>query len=224
MGSTSRPIKEFQTSRPENDYEGADDVVPALDYSSQYVTRAMRWQTYDVETSCDDCSRGANGLLGSDEFQGRGYVMKFPANEIFRNIHISEMASLFYNTGSAGNHNENEEQSDSEYPYLGQQGFGFGGTMITKEQQSKTDSPYDPLDEQEYPDDFEPGITADVNVGNWDLLDFATGSIAQDDTTGDYLPWENCGAWSTNGTSDHPAGIGCRLWGLYDSNFTPGLV
>ncbi|MBI2415222.1 MAG: VWA domain-containing protein [Candidatus Kerfeldbacteria bacterium] len=169
-----------------------DNVGDYNEIDNGYRVRALRWQVPDVFD------------VNTERDYDHAMIARIPANEILRNIHISEIESIIYNTGSAG---ETGGVTD-EYKYWGQLGYGA-------DLENASVSPYDRT--PAYPDDPTNCGSYDCSAyGNWVLTDFFEGSISRNDATGDYEPWNDCAGFDVE-----VPGFGCRNWGLYDSEFLP---
>ncbi|MBI4407332.1 MAG: VWA domain-containing protein [Candidatus Kerfeldbacteria bacterium] len=129
----------------------------------------------------------------------RGVIIRLPANEILRNIHASEMAGISFNPGNAGSGSDSED----EYQVWGQ----LNGD--TDDQ-----GPYD-----------QSGAT-DGNSGNIWLTDLLQGAIEYTEITDgtgqpatEVLNKGNCYSYASGSGNEDKMGFGCRVWGLWDSNF-----
>lgn len=192
----------------------------------------MRWQTHDPYdaaggSTCNPDGFGGctwEGEYGDDgvnynQRYGSSLVTRLPANEQLRNIHVSEIDSIIFNTGSAGDANPND--GDQEYQWWGQLGYDSG-------RETESAATGDPVKEyvdangDEVTDLTDCGTLPCQKYGNWVLTDFEAGSVFQDGT--DYQPWNNCQYIRQDGGvggdfQEDVMGVGCRLWGLYESNF-----
>ncbi len=148
-------------------------------------------------------------------------VVRLPASEVLRNVHVSEIESIIFNTGSAGFGDESVSNGP-EWTYWGQLGK-TGDTGLTGATADVTETYVDGDGNAINPEDNdnECGTNGfDCNkYGNWVISDFAEGSINQNDD-GSQKPWEDCYAYRANdGLDIDTMGIGCRVWGAYDSNY-----
>lgn len=187
----------------------------------------MRWQTHDPYDAAGGASQSGSGdwtgeysnsATSTDTRYGSSLVTRLPANEQLRNIHVSEIDSIIFNTGSAGDANSND--SEQEYKWWGQLGYDPGS-----EDSNESVATADPVKEyiNSAGDDADLSDCNDLpcqDYGNWVLTDFDAGSVYQSDT-GDYQPWENCYPvrQDSSDLQENTMGFGCRVWGLYDSNF-----
>ncbi|MDP3971262.1 MAG: vWA domain-containing protein [bacterium] len=227
-GSNSCMIGAFYDLPEDTDYQNNDEhndisdgyteqaftngIYTVYDDDIPYVVEPMRWQLHDPFDSAE-FEWSQNGATPAYD---NGIVTRIPANELMRNIHVSEIEGLVLNTGSAGDGAGDGGNSHLEYPYWGQ--LGFHGEI------DKSGSPYDVNESYPAVTDVpeECSAFADAGVlcdefGNWLLTDLDGGkhggSIYNDGT--DYKPWYNCAVYDE---SDAP-GIGCRVWGTWDSEF-----
>lgn len=189
------------------------------DTADGYTIR-MRWQTHDPYDAAGSTSYITNAPYGAQKY-GSSLITRLPANEQLRNVHISEIDSIIFNTGSAGRGNNNEK---NEWEFWGQQGFDPGdqgksfASGDVNEEYLKSDE--SSADNTRCDSGGNTGGIPCQNYGNYVLTDFDAGSIYQD-SDGSYKPWENCYAHAQEATiGEDTYGFGCRLWGLYDSNFT----
>lgn len=84
-----------------------------------YEVRPLRWQMPDpAEQRAVDAYVDSGGSEEAyiQALYGNGVIVRFPANEIMRNIHASEMEVIEFNPGSAGNGGG----AGNEYPFWGQ--------------------------------------------------------------------------------------------------------
>ncbi len=212
------------SSGSEHDDESKDhtesDTADSRDTPDGYTIR-MRWQVHDPY----DGSGGSGyytDVYGAGNYYAQPYgsslVTRLPANEQVRNVHVSEIDSIIFNPGSAGDGHNDAHQ---EFKWWGQVGYHPGS--------SESQAGGDPNEEYLAADGTSISDVEDCssypcqNYGNYVLTDFAEGSITEP-TDGDYQPWEDC--YGVAEDSDVFAvetfGFGCRIWGLYDSDFTKG--
>lgn len=150
--------------------------------SGKYQVRPMRWQMYDPY----DAGSGYDS----------GIIMRLPANEVMRNIHMSEIENIEFNPGSAGD----GWGGNYEYPFWGQLGGPGSGNGADGSESNGTI--------------YDSGVNKRDEIGNIWVTDFQNGAISQE-KDGTYKPWNDCYAWS----GGDAAGIGCWAWGLYDSEY-----
>lgn len=197
------------------------------EFSGGYHARVASWGPPALEDT------GAEG-----EDRHSGFVSKFTASPLMKNIHVSEIETVEYHTGSAGDTedlddgvsgDDNTSSDDDEYFYWGQNDGAprpNNAAFLSSDVYRLYDHPKDMLYNNSSTSSMNNAGDFSGNFGNIWLSDLEHGSITYNDTSGNASssskvdPTKNfCYAYNTNasGDSSDARGIGCGVWGLYDN-------
>ncbi|MFA5995140.1 MAG: hypothetical protein WCW27_01385 [Patescibacteria group bacterium] len=151
-------------------------------FSGAYHSRVAEW----------DMPNEADNLY-------QGNIAAIIANPLLKNIHVSEIETIEFNPGSAGD----GTGAQNEFPYWGQLD---GGKNSTEGYNRHALEVYDREENDQ-----------DTITGNIWLTDLYNGAIKYD-ADGKVDPLNQyCYAYDAAGSSS-PYGIGCGVWGAFDNN------